>query len=250
MNSSYAGIAPEARGALATLDPITRQQYLDFIKCRRFRETLLCRHDVALDRQESTERMRALSFTAARRVRAMQQDASMPAAAPEPPGEVTDGGAELAVMRALLDILRAAEPNALPFDAMFDQLRGRVEKDPLPDRANPDLEAFVLASLQAGVIEPHVASPVLAYPPGDRPTASAVVRAQLADGDIVTSLWHSPVKVDDDVAKRLLPLLDGSRDRGALLAAMSDLLATSGSADATSLDGHLLRLAKLALLIA
>jgi len=253
VNSSYAGIAPEARGGLAALDPITRQQYLDFIKCRRFRETLICRDDVALDRQETTERMRRLSFTAARRVRAMQQDASMPPSSPEspePPGRAAGDGPELAVMRVLLDTLRAAEPNALPFDAMFERLRARIELDQLPARANADLEAFVLASLQAGVIEPHVISPRLACPPGDRPTASAVVRAQLADGDIVTSLWHSAVRVDDDIARRLLPLLDGTRDRGELLAAIGELAVPPGSSDAASLDWHLLRLARLGLLIA
>jgi len=250
VNSSYAGIAPEARGRLAALDPITRQQYLDFIKCRRFRETLICRHEVVLDRQETTERMRRLAFTAARRVRAMQQDASLPPAAPEPSGAVVDGVAELAVMHGLLDVLRVAEPNAVPFDAMFDQLRRRLEKEQQPNRANADLEEFMLASLQAGVIDPHVVSPRMACPPGDRPTASAVVRAQLADGEIVTSLWHSPVKVDDDIAKRLLPLLDGTRDRGELLAAIGELVATPGTSGAASLDGHLLRLARLGLLIA
>lgn len=250
VTSSYAGIAPAARSALAALDPITRQQYLDFIKSRRFRETLLCRNEIALDRRESPERMRGLSFSAARRVRAMQQDMSMPPGAVETPGPVPDGDAETAVLRALLEVLRAAEPGALPFGAMFDELRARMEREQLPAHSNDDLEAFILASLQAGVIEPHVFSPRLACPPGDRPTASAVVRAQLADGDVVASLWHSPVKVDDDIAKRLLPLLDGKRTRGELLAAMGDIATPAGASGPAALDEHLNRLARLALLVA
>ena len=47
---SYVGVTPQARSVLSQLDPITREQYLDFVRCRRFRQTLLCRAGVALDR--------------------------------------------------------------------------------------------------------------------------------------------------------------------------------------------------------
>jgi len=157
---------------------------------------------------------------------------------------------EKAVMRALLGVLRAAEPRALPFDAMLDQLRARLAREQVPARSDRDLEAFMLACLQAGFIVPHVISPRLACPPGARPTASAVVRAQLADGDVVTSLRHDPLKVDDEIAKRLLPLLDGTRTRGELLAAMGQNSAVPEVSSAASLDEHLLRLARLGLLIA
>jgi SAM-dependent methyltransferase len=250
VTSSYVGIAPEARSVLATLDPITRQQYLDFIKCRRFRETLLCRNEVAVDRQESPERMRRLAFTAARRVRAAPQDGSVSTAGAEPSGAVADGDADTAVIKALLDILRAAIPNAPLFDAVVERLRTRLDGEQLLARANVDVEAVMLASLLAGIIEPHVIAPRLACPPGDRPTASAVVRAQLVDGDVVTSMWHYPVKVDDEIAKRLLPLLDGMRNRSELLAAIGDLVAAPGASAAEALDEHLHRLARLGLLVA
>jgi len=89
----------------------------------------------------------------------------------------------------------------------------------------------------------------MAFPPGECPVTSAVVRAQLADGDVVTSLSHCPVKVDDEIARRLLPLLDGTRDRRQLLAEMSDV-AGFETPDAGVLDKHLRRLAVLGLLTA
>jgi hypothetical protein len=56
------------------------------------------------------------------------------------------------------------------------------------------------------------------------------------------------VKIDDEVASRLLPLIDGTRDRDELLARISDLIG-SGSVGAEALDGHLRRLARLGLMI-
>jgi Predicted methyltransferase regulatory domain len=249
VSSSYAGIAPEARGVLAALDPITRQQYLDFIKCRRFRESLLCRSEVAVNRDETPERMRSLAFTAARRVRPAQNGGQTSGATPEPLTSADDD-VDVKYMRALLDTLRKATPHALALDALLDQLRSHPDAARQPGGTSVEPERILLASLQAGIIDPHVSTPRYAYPPGDRPTASAVVRSQLGNGDIVTSLWHQPVKVDDEIARRLLPLLDGTRNRRALVAATADFIAASGGSSTTAVDGHLRRLAKLGLLIA
>jgi SAM-dependent methyltransferase len=247
VSASYAGIAPEARAALATLDSITREQYLDFIKCRRFRRTLLCRGEVTVDREESPERMRPLAFTAARRVQATRQDEQVPGARAEPSAPAASADAQSALMQAVLDVLRAAAPYALPLDALFDRIRARPDSERLLERGDSELQSVALACLQAGVIEPHATAPRLAFPPGNRPTASAVVRAQLADGEFVTSLWHCPIRIDDEIAKRLLPLLDGTRGRRELRAAIADLTGTGAAGD---LENHLQRLGRLGLLIA
>lgn len=249
VNSSYVGIAAEARGALATLDPITREQYLDFIKCRRFRQTLVCRHDVEVDRDPAPERMRPLTFTAARLARVNPPEANRPPPAPEPPAEPERDGDGTDLVHAILEVLRAAAPRTLGLDAIGEQLHGRPDAAQLLAPGRPDLPAVVLASLQAGLIQPHVASPRMAAAPGDRPATSEVVRAQLADGDSVTSLWHYPVMIDDEISRRLLPLMDGTRDRAELLAAAGHLDGF-GTPDASGLDAHLRRLAALGLLIA
>jgi SAM-dependent methyltransferase len=250
VTSGYAGIAPEARAVLASLDPITREQYVDFIKCRRFRQTLLCRNAASVDRGESPERMQTMAFTAARRARTAEQEGNMRAApTPEATAPVAESNAETALMHALLEVLHAAAPHALRLEAIVDRLRARPDAERLLAPGGVALPAVALACLQAGVIEPHLVAPAMAFPPGERPTTSAVVRAQLVDGDVVTSLSHCPVKVDDEIARRLLPLLDGTRDRRQLLAEMSDV-AGFETPDAGLLDKHLRRLAVLGLLTA
>jgi SAM-dependent methyltransferase len=249
VTSSYVGIAAEARAVLAALDPISREQYLDFVKCRRFRQTLLCRAGVAIDREPAPARLRALSFTSASRVRVMPSEGTTPAPPAKAPPSAGPDAASTALAFAIVEALRAAAPHALALDPIAARLRARPDSDRLLAPEGPDFEAVVLASLRAGAIEPHVCAPRLASPPGDRPVASAVVRAQLAHGDLVASLAHQPVTVNDAIARRLLPLLDGTRDRAALLAALGDL-APMGSAGPAALDEHLRRLARLGLLIA
>ncbi len=246
--SSYAGLSADARAALATLDPVTRQQYLDFMQCRRFRETLLCRTDIAVERELSPQRLDALAFTAAPAVRA--QARSDPAAEPTAADAAGEGDVATALMHEVLAALRSAAPHALPFDALLRHTRARPEAQQLLlGQGAIDLPAVVLASLQAGVIRPHVHVPAVAFPPGEQPRASAVVRAQLAAGDRVTSLWHVPVKVDDELSRRLLPLLDGTRDRRALVAALAGV-GSDQPVDEAALDQHLNRLARLGLLAA
>ena len=257
VNSSNAGIAATARGVLATLDPIAREQYLDFIKCRRFRETLVCRAGVDVQHEIAPERLQRLAFTAARRVRSPPQErgaADGPEAArtvPDARGPEAGHESDAALTLAVLDALREAAPRALPLGEVIGQVRAREDESRLPAVGEAELRALIVAGVQAGVFEPHLIMPPAAFPPGERPIASAVVRAQLDAGDVVASIWHQPVKIDDDVAKRLLPLLDGTRDRQLLLAAAEDLLgAEEAKAGAAALDAHLRRLARLGLIVA
>jgi hypothetical protein len=46
----------------------------------------------------------------------------------------------------------------------------------------------------------------------------------------VTNLWHETIQVHDQTALRLLTLLDGSRTRTEIAAAMADVLPASGAA--------------------
>jgi hypothetical protein len=76
----------------------------------------------------------------------------------------------------------------------------------------------------------------------DRPCVSAMVRMQAKEGSRVTSLRHQAVEMDEEEARRLLILLNGERDRTALLR-------DSGLDDET-LDAFLKKLLALSLLSA
>ena len=52
------------RRILSTLDPLAREQYLDFVRLRRFRQSLLVRHDAPADTRTSSQRLRGMHVSA------------------------------------------------------------------------------------------------------------------------------------------------------------------------------------------
>jgi hypothetical protein len=104
----------------------------------------------------------------------------------------------------------------------------------------------------------------LALEPGERPTASPLARLQArrADPPLVSTLLHTAVRIDDALGRYALELLDGTRDRSAVLTALrrrarEEERATSapGSAETVEvsparLEDTLRGLARLGLLVA
>jgi hypothetical protein len=148
-----------------------------------------------------------------------------PSAASPPQGDE-------AFPQAMLDALDAAAPGMLT----LAELDARV-----PGSEGDYLRRLAWAAACAGAVQLHVHVPHLATTPGERPVASAVARAQLEDGESVTNLRHDAVKLDDEVVRRLLPLLDGTRDLAALAAALGE--------PRDAIEGRVRHLAKLALLV-
>ena len=58
-----AASGPAAAALLAVADPVRREQYLDFLKARMFRQTLLCRAEVAIDRAPRPAVVESLAFS-------------------------------------------------------------------------------------------------------------------------------------------------------------------------------------------
>jgi protein-lysine methyltransferase-like protein len=110
----------------------------------------------------------------------------------------------------------------------------------------------LLRSYAANLVALHVHPPRLTTTPGDAPQTSALARHQARDGDIVTNLRHVGVRVEDDLGRRLLTLLDGTRDRAALAAELRAFLVERGEPVpddlSEGLDRSLQGLARLALI--
>ena len=86
--------------------------------------------------------------------------------------------------------------------------------------AELDGEAVCEALLRAyavNLVQLHVWAPEIATLPSERPVASALARLQAASGTRITNLRHGTLEVPDELGRRLITLLDGTRDRAALL---------------------------------
>jgi SAM-dependent methyltransferase len=244
----HAGLAAEVRQLLDGLDLLTREQYLDFFRLRRFRQTLLCHADVPLEHRVTPERIAdfLLSTPAGKRIQLSGA------------GDAADGGpgggapsVEESLLQAALDELNAASPVRISFPDLLARLRRRPEAG-LPDQLGElRLRELVFGAARAGAVSLHLSNPALVLEPGPRPEASPVARLQLAAGDIVTSLCHDAVKLDDAPARRLVGLLDGTRGRDDLARELGDLLdADQAESRHAALEQRLAHLGKLALLVA
>ena len=79
------------------------------------------------------------------------------------------------------------------------------------------LGELLLRAYAGGIVEFSVAPPRLVSRPSERPVASSLARLQSVEGTEVVNLRHFNIRVEDPLSRRLLQLLDGSRDRDALI---------------------------------
>jgi hypothetical protein len=109
-----------------------------------------------------------------------------------------------------------------------------------PDRKF--LQHLLLNTYASGLVELHASPSSFSTEVSDRPRAFSLARFHARRGSIIPTLRHSTVEVQDQLARRLIELLDGTRDRQALL---RDLGAPARPED---LDRNLAKLARMALL--
>jgi SAM-dependent methyltransferase len=206
-------------------DPLRREQDLDVLKERRFRQTLLCHAGRTLDPEPLPERLRGLAVSAALRWTA---DA--------PSGRVTfigPGTAHVVTDHPLVVRTLEAIGRSWPSPCWIAELGS--------DRELPAIRDMLLRCYATNLVRLHVHPPFVSTAPSERPRVSPVARLEAADGTMVTTVRHTHHELDDDLARRVATLLDGSRDRAALLAALQD--------DAAAIDASLSRLAGAGMLL-
>jgi len=247
--------SPAATELLETLsgEPVLREQYLDFLKCRKFRQTLLCHREVQLDRALKPEQIGRFfvasplkSVSAAPEIRSESPEEFR---GPEATGLVTPHP----VAKAALVHLSQAWPRSLGFDELLGRIRASLgpaaspEDQPATQQARA-LGEILLRVCAAGLAELHVHRFEFAGEAGERPAASPVARLQVRSDSRIATLRHTTVRVEDALAQQLLLLLDGTRDRAALRAELT--ASASRDVGAEELEAALEKLARFALLVA
>ncbi len=217
---------PEVReklSALAGESVVIKEQYLDFLKCRRFRQTLLCRKERVLNREIGPEQIMGFSVASQARPVSPNPDLGSPAleAFRGPRGAAMQ--TDHALSKAAMVCLGEAWPRPMPFEELTARAHACLCRLPAAAGIHDDPEARILAGVllgaySAGLIELHAYVPYFVLEPGDRPTVSRLARWQIEHGrSLLSSLNHAAVKVEDPMGAALIRLLDGSRDRAALI---------------------------------
>jgi len=219
------GVAPPMQRLLAGLDRLEREQYLDFARLRRFRQSLLCRAESTTGFQLAPERLAPMRFAASTALlRAAAR--GKPLIDPGQPDAPT--GAEAQALQALFEWLVTIAPQTVSLAEIEERL---LWPPTSIGAASPrPLEAVIADACLNGSLMLQLHPPALVSLAGEGPVASAVSRWQARRGVRVTNLWHETIHVRDQNALRLLTLLDGSRTRTEIAAAMADVLPASGAA--------------------
>jgi SAM-dependent methyltransferase len=187
-------------------DWLEARQYGDFLACRKFRESILCRKDIRLDRSLSLNRFQTLA--AASRVQPAE---------PQPDGaqkfELSQGRSLTTnhpLVKDVLCFLASRWPGSVPVAGL-----------PLGGYPPEDAADMLMHLVEAEAIELWQQPPRVATAIGERPVASPLARFQLSIGlTMVTNQRHQSIDLPDETGRALVSLLDGTRDREALVAAM------------------------------
>jgi SAM-dependent methyltransferase len=202
-------------------DIVKQEQTLDFVRARKYRETLLCRAERTVLRDFPAEHLRKLLFAS--------QATSKVDEATGKPVVTLPGGIRMesnhAGALALLEALAAAWPRALS----YDELAPRLSETGFELDASG--AALLMRLVVAKMIELRAWQAPVSAEISARPRASAVSRQEGRSGLQVTTLLHSTMRLDDPIARSFLSLLDGTRDRGELLAAIKAEFPAVAAAD-------------------
>lgn len=224
--SNFAGPVDQTLNRLGR-DIIELEQYMDFVRNRLFRQTLLCRRGLRLNRALGPWSLH--NFHVAASIRPVQ-------ATPAPPSseaEEFQSASGLTVTtnepiaKAAFRILAECWPQSLFFPELVASARARLQgagaaatKKPAADEADHQaLGAALLTCVSKGVCELHVHLGPFVCVPGKRPRACPLARLQAVRGSSVINRRHERVRLDD-FDRHLAPLLDGNRDRNALAEAL------------------------------
>jgi methyltransferase-like protein len=235
------GLTPQAKEVVDRIseDVILREQYLDFMRGRAFRKTLLCHKDVALDRSGKSISVR--SYYVSSQVRPSSAAPNFSPGAEET--FLSGSGAELTtanpLARALLWYLIESQPQRIPFEKLVSEVECRARQGlgfvPKPDQdLASELADFVWVTYSAGLLDLHVHVLPFATQVSEKPVASPLARLEARDSDVVTTLHHRSLRLGDAVQRGLVMLMDGTRDHDAL---RKDLLKLFESGALTLLDG-------------
>ena len=241
------GFKDSARETLKQLgqNRILREQYLDFLKCRRFRQTLLCHNETPAKAEPNPEKVPGLYIASAAKCSSPENDLR--------PGitvaYTTTKGAKCAtdfpLGKAALGLLSAIDPIPLPFDELLQKATATLAQAGLAmetDSQLPEkLSAFLLELYGAGVVEFRTTTPAIARTISERPMVSPLTRWQVQHGQFVTSQFHVVVKIEDEIGRCLLSSLDGTLDRPALLEKLWQLLKSKNALNVQDHDESALR---------
>ncbi len=224
------GIA-ETLNRLGAHDIVQMDQYMDFVRNRMFRQTLVCHNDVVLRRNLGPQDVRSFWFSSP--AKPVRESVSLAMGIPEefalPNGvKATITGS---VCKAAFVLLSRCWPSEIAFADLVRRVGSLCEQETRETHATEAVEnqlgADLLTCLASGLIECRLRGLRVAHTVEKHPRATRLARLQASEGRSLTNLRGQNLQLDD-LGRLTLANLDGERDRTELVKALQESIQTSG----------------------
>jgi SAM-dependent methyltransferase len=192
---------------IAGPDFLRQEQTLDYVRARMYRESLLCHASLMPGRDPDPANLAHLRFAS--------QAVSSPAEAPGATRFTVSGGAHTDINHpaaiAVLLALEAVWPRSLTLAELAEQTAGSAFA------ADNDGLRLLLRLAISRLIELRACDLPAISTISSQPRASACARLEALTRHRASTLLHATAQLDNPRLRTLLGLLDGTRDRAALL---------------------------------
>lgn len=209
-------------------DVIGTEQYIDFLRNRSLRQTLLCKKEITLNRNLSPECIKRFHIASAAKPVCPPVDvtASKPEIFKTPNGVTLTTANPL--VKAAFQQLAEHWPQSMSFDALVMAARGRLAATAGMDKAVTGSDAKILAAqilegYRTNFVVLRTREPPFVTRISDRPTVSPLARYQAMTGEPVTNQIHESGNVDI-LVRQILQLLDGRNDRKSIVDHLTTLV--------------------------
>jgi len=201
-------------GKMAAGNHLVQEQILDFARMRQYRESLLCHAEQRFTYDISTDSLQLLH---------------MSSTAESSEGRVAETRVFTAAIGARIETQHAATILVMehliarfPASVAYTELAAMI--GPADASASLELPVLMLRLITARMVELEAWEPPVAREIPERPLASKLCRQDVLKSEKLVTLLHTTLEITDPVARKLIPLLDGTRDRAAILADLQNAL--------------------------
>ena len=198
-------------------DVLVKEQLQDFLRLRKFRQSLLCRAEVPLDRSLAPARVRPLWAASGARPEPSSLEGGADAGETFRTAEGWSLSTDHPLAKAALRSLAKAWPRRIAVAALAAMAEVQLHGELGVTDGGPGLEQMLLTAYSTEFVDLHVCPGAFTLEVSARPLASPLARWQLRRGVNVTTLRHAPIRIEDPLLRHLVVLLDGTRDHPTLL---------------------------------
>lgn len=208
---------------------IHTEQYMDFIRNRFFRQSLLCRKGLELKRDLGPEDVNDLLVASgAASPDTMPVDVSPGIKQTFRSPEGSSAETDFPLTKAALAVLKDRWPGAMDLDGLLQAARRLLDNSQIQNEADMQQSRQILAKdllhcYTVNVVELHTWQADFVMEVSERPRVSKLAAYLNKQGQPVVNQRHETVNLDA-VANQLVGCLDGTRDRAALLNCLTELV--------------------------